>query len=159
MSAPRWPTLIVLMISVAALGVAVGAWFRPLPDDKTVTSSKLSFTDQQVADAKASVCAAFDKAHQAVVIARARSGSTDPTAQLAVAEGGWQALETSSEYLRVKLVELPATRTDLVDAVNKLTDVYQELTVDYLANVSDSELQPLLHASDQITSTIERLCR
>ena len=153
---------VTLLIALAALGLAIGAWFRPLPGNKPPSAeAKPTFTNQQVADAKTSVCAAFKKTDRALDLSSARDGGNDPTATLAVATSVRQVLDFSSRYLHAKLAEEPATPPDLADAVRKLANSYQEVTMGYLAGLtnSDSDLQPSLHAGDEATFRIRGLCK
>lgn len=155
----RWVVLASLTIGVLALGVAIGCWFRPPADNKGPASSPATkYTDQQVVEAKAKVCAAHQKVHHAVGLTSGRS-SDDPSGHLAIATSARQALDAGGRYLLSKLAEEPATPADLTEAVRKLANSFQELTVDYLAEVSDAELDPLLRTSDQATLTIESLCK
>jgi hypothetical protein len=140
---------------LVTLGVAIVGWFRPVQPKPT---PPLTYTAQQISDAKAKVCAAHDKVHHAVGLTSGRSGD-DPTLHLAIATSGRQALDVGGSYLLTTLAEQPATPPDLAGAVRKLANTFQELTVDYLAEVSDSELDPLLRTSDQLTTTIEGLCK
>jgi hypothetical protein len=140
---------------LVTLGVAIGGWFRPV---QLKPPQPLAYTAQQTADAKAKVCAARDKVHHAVGLPSGRN-SDDPTLHLAIATSGRQALDVGASYLLTTLAEQPATAPDLAAAVRRLANTFQELTVDYLAEVSDSELDPLLRTSDQLTLTIEGLCK
>ncbi|WAJ42976.1 hypothetical protein OK015_17160 [Mycobacterium sp. Aquia_216] len=137
------------------LGVAIVGWFRPV---QPKPPSPPTYTAQQTADAKAKVCAAHDKVHHAVGLTSARS-SDDPTLHLALATSGRQALDVGGDYLLTTLAQQPATPPDLAAAIHKLANTFQELTVDYLAEVSDAELDPLLRTSDQLTLTIQGLCK
>ncbi|MDI3313416.1 MAG: hypothetical protein QJR12_03730 [Mycobacterium sp.] len=141
-------------------GVAIGGWFRPLPDNKPLPASPAPiYTDQQVGEAKASVCAAFDKAHHALVVAGARNFGEDQVAKQVVAEGGWEALTTGSEYLLTTLAEEPATPPDLAQGIRKLAKLYQILALNFISDVSHSEQDSVLRNSDEATLTIERLCK
>jgi hypothetical protein len=156
----RWLAFASLAIALVALGVAIGAWTRPLPDNKPASAPPPpSFTNQQIADAKSIVCAAFQEAHQAVVATSARSGGSDPTAILAVATSVRQARDVGSGYLLTTLAEEPATPPDLTKSVRKLANLYQKLTIGLLAELSDSDLEPLRRDSDETTSTIQGLCK
>jgi hypothetical protein len=53
-------SLFMFAITLVAVGAAVAAWLRPLPE-KSATPSEVTFSAQQVADAKANVCAAYWK--------------------------------------------------------------------------------------------------
>jgi hypothetical protein len=146
-----------LGIALLAIGVAIGAWFRPLPKNEPPPAP--TYSSQQVADAKAKVCAAYGKVREALAVAGARGGSNDPTASLAIATGSRQALDVGSRYLLAALAHEPATASELVTAVRKLADLYQELTINYLADASDSEVAPLRRAADEPTSAIDGICR
>lgn len=142
---------------LVTLGVAIVGWFRPVPA-KPPAAATPRYSSQQVADAKTRVCAAYEKVHHAVGLTSSRS-SDDPTLHLAIATSGRQALDVGGNYLSTMLGQEPATPPDLAAAIRKLANTFQELTVDYLAEVSDSELDPLLRTSDQVSSTIESLCK
>jgi hypothetical protein len=146
---------LLLVAILVTLGVGIVGWFRPVAAKPPPPPR---YSDQQVADAKARVCVAHEKVHHAVGLTSSRS-SDDPTMHLAIATSGRQALDVGGNYLLTTLAQEPATPPDLAAAVRKLANTFQELTVDYLAEVSDSELGPLLRASDQATLTIENLCK
>jgi hypothetical protein len=157
----RWPTFVILAIALAVVtGIAIAGWFLPLSENKPSAASPAPrYTDQQVSDAKSKVCSAYQKVHHAVLVASARNGGSDPTAQLAVATAVRQALDVGRGYLLTTVAEEPATPPDLAAAVRKLAGLFEVLAVDYLAEVSDSELEPSLRASDDATLTIEGLCK
>ncbi|MGH7042836.1 MAG: hypothetical protein ACREFY_11975 [Acetobacteraceae bacterium] len=157
----HWPAFISLAIALVSLAVGVVGWFRPAPhNNEPPAPPKPTYTDQQVTDAKTSVCAAFGKIDHALGVADAlRSGASDSTAQLAVATSTRQVFEVGSRYLLTKLTEEPATPPDLADAVRRLANSYQEAVVGYLADLSDSELRPSLNAGDEATLAIRRLCK
>ena len=95
----RWPMFTFLVIALAVMALAVGSWFRPLPSTKASAPPAPTYTDQQVASAKANVCAAFEKIDHAVALSDAEgASSTDRSAQLAAALGR-QVLDFGSRYL------------------------------------------------------------
>jgi hypothetical protein len=69
-------------ITLVAVTAAVGAWPRPMPETKSAVPP--TFRDQQVADAKAKVCAAYQKVRRANETNATRNGG-DPNLQLLVA--------------------------------------------------------------------------
>jgi hypothetical protein len=149
------------VLSVAllvTLGVAIVGWYRPVPAKSPPAPT---YSNQQVADAKAKVCAAYEQVRKAGDVAGARNGGSDPTSILTVATSTRQVLEVGGRYLMTKLDAEPATPPDLAAAVRKLATVYQEMTVDYLDGLSNSDpdLDPLLRAGDEAHSTIENLCK
>ncbi|MDI3313424.1 MAG: hypothetical protein QJR12_03770 [Mycobacterium sp.] len=149
------------MTALAVIGaIAIGAWFRPLPDNKPLPASPgPTFTDQQVSDAKAGVCASYQQVHSAVGLNMARDLGNDPVAQLLVATAARQALLAGSEYLITTLSEEPATPPDLAAAVRKLATLFQNYTIDYLNGRMNSEIESSLRVGDETTLVIERLCK
>ena len=74
-----------LLMAPAAMALAIGSWFRPLPSNKASALPAPIYTDQQ-ASAKAKVCTAFEKIEHAVNLSdNERTSSSDRTAQLAAA--------------------------------------------------------------------------
>ncbi|OBA64091.1 hypothetical protein A5647_03250 [Mycobacterium sp. 1100029.7] len=147
--------MLLASVLVVILSVAIVGWFQPT---RLKPPPVQSFSAQQVAEAKMRICAAYEKVHHAVGLTSGRS-SDDPTLHLAIATSGRQALSVGGSYLLTTLAEQPATPPDLAGAVHRLATTFQKLTVDYLAEVSDTELDPLLREADQLTSTVEGLCR
>lgn len=159
----RWPTFASLLVALVAIGLAIGCWFRPPPSTKASPAPPTpSYTDQQTADAKAHMCAAFAKVDHALDVAGARSGGNDdPTMQLAAATSTRQVLDAGSRYLLTELAEQPATPPDLATAVREQANSFQELMIGYLDELTNTapEQQPVLKASDDATLTIRRLCK
>jgi hypothetical protein len=157
----RWPSLTALAIALIALAVSLVGWFRPAPhNDQTSAQPKPTYTDKQVANAKANVCTAFGNVDHALALAYARDGGNDPTARLAVATSVQLALEAGSRYLLATLAEEPVTPSELSTAVHKQTNAYQKALIGFLdgLTVSDPGQQPTVDASDEATLTIRRLC-
>jgi hypothetical protein len=156
----RWPSLITL--AIALIGVVVGfvGWFRQVPHHDQPPPKPI-YSDQQVVDAKAKVCAAFEQVDRALGVAAALTGSRDSTAILAVATSTRQVLDFGNRYLMTKLAEGPATPSDLATAVRKQADAYQELLLGYLDGLQygDHDLQPATNASAEAEDTIKRLCK
>lgn len=150
--------IVSLVIAFVAIGIAVGAWFRPLPKNEPPRAP--TYSSQEVADAKGKVCAAYAKVHHALVLSAERNGGSDPTAVLAVATSGRQVLDTGSRYLSTRLSEAPATPSELSIAIKGLASAYQELAMGYLDGLTntDSQLKSSLEAADNATSTLERIC-
>jgi hypothetical protein len=154
-------TFAIFVISVAALMVAIGAWFRPLRDSTPAITAAPTYNEQQVDEAKSKVCAAFSQVDHALDIAGARNGGNDQTAVLAVATSTRQVLEVGSRYLSTKLSEEPSLAPDLQEAVQQLAISWQALAVGYLSGLTDLDagLQPYLRATDEATSRTRQLCK
>jgi glutathione S-transferase len=155
----RWPTAAWVLAITLVAAVAIAGWLRPMHDRKS--SPAPTYTDQQVANAKTNVCAAFAQVDRALGVAQSFSGSSDPTAVLAVATSTRQALDFGSRYLLMKLADEPATPSDLATAIRNESDSYQQLIIGYLDGLqySDPKMQPAITASGQATDTIRRLCK
>ncbi|MCV7007242.1 hypothetical protein [Mycobacterium gordonae] len=146
-----------LGIALVAAGIAIGAWFRPLPKNDPPPAP--TYSSQQVADAKSKVCAAYRLVRKALSATGSRDGGTDPTATLAVATSSRQALEVGSRYLLSELEEAPATTVDLALALRKLAGLYQAIAISYLAEVDEAEIEPLRRAAEQPSMDIDRFCK
>jgi hypothetical protein len=144
-----------LVITLVAVGAAIAAWLRPMPAAPPAPS-KPTYSDQQVADAKSKVCDAYQKVRRASDMNANRNGGDDPTAQLAVAINERQIYDAGSAYLLTTLGDEPATPSDLAAAVRKLADLFQVITLNFLA--SDQSM-PERNAADQAVSTIQGLCK
>lgn len=141
---------------LVVLGVAIVGWFRPLPNKPVSTPS---YTSQQIEDAKAKVCAAYEKVHSAIGVSMGRDLGSDPASQLIVATSARQSLLAGSEYLTTTLSEEPATAPELAAAIRKLASLFQQYTVDYLNGRTNAEMESSLRAGDDTTSTIVNLCK
>jgi hypothetical protein len=132
-----------------------------LPDNRPYPQAEPTYTAEQTAQAKASVCDAYQKEQRALDLAGARNGGDDPMAMLAVATAIRQVLDVGSRYLLAKLAEKPATPPDVTNAVRNLARLDLELTIGYLDGLSNSdpELQTSLKAGDQAALTVQRLCK
>lgn len=156
----RWPGYVSLVIALAAVGVAIGAWFSPLRhNEPSPAPSPPSFSDQQVTEAKAKVCAAYEQVHKAVLSNTGRSGGSDPTAQLAVAANARMALFDGGQYLLSRLTEEPATPPDLAKATRALVASYQQLAIDYMADATDREKEASGDAVNKAGTTVYQICK
>lgn len=153
----RWLTFATLLISLAALGFAVAAWLRPMPEPSPPpVAAAPSFTDQQVADAKGKVCEAFDRLRHALDVNAARNGGDDPNLQLLVAVNDRQIYIGGSAYLLTVISGAPATPPGLAEAVANLAKLYQIITLDFLAS---EDRMPERLAADDAASIIQGLCK
>jgi hypothetical protein len=157
----RWTAVAWLVALALVAGVAIVGWLRPTQDHKSSGSPAPAYTDQQVATAKANICAAFDKVQHATDLAHSHVGSPDYSTQLAASALTNVALDSGSRYLLTKLAEEPATPVDLATAVRNEANAEQEALIGYLngLSASDPQMQPAVNASEEATATIRRLCK
>ena len=146
-----------LGIALLAIGVAIGAWFRPLPKNEQPPAP--TYSSQQVADAKAKVCAAYKRVNHAVLANTGRGGDNDPATLLGVAANARMALFDGGEYLLRILAHEPATAPDLATATRALADAYQELALDYMAEADDPRLESSRNAIDLAGAKEDEACK
>jgi hypothetical protein len=152
----RWPTFVMLVITLVAVGAAIAAWLRPIPHETSTKPAAPTYSEQQVADAKSKVCAAFEKVHSVIQLNSTRAGGEDANSQLLVAVNARQILMTGSAYLLTVLSDEPATPQDLAAPINKVARLYQTVTLDGLA--SDLSI-PKQNEANATGSQIESLCK
>ncbi|MGA9490622.1 MAG: hypothetical protein WBV80_10295 [Mycobacterium sp.] len=126
----RWIAPAGLAIGVVALALTLVQWFDP----SSQGNGSPSFSDQQIKEAKTSVCAAYTTVHRAVVVNTHLEPSPNGDS-LAVATSARLALYGGGSYLRDHLARAPATPADLAKAVDSLATTLEDLAVNYLADV------------------------
>jgi hypothetical protein len=152
----RWPMVVMFLITLVAVGAAVAAWLRPTPHSVSATPPAPTYSEQQVADAKSKVCAAYWKVQNVVTVNVARTAGDDPNSQLLLAVNARQVFATGSAYFMTTLAEEPATPADLARAANDIAHLYQVMILDGL--VGDRN-DPAHSAADQAGFKIQRLCK
>jgi len=154
---PRWPAFAALAVALIALAVSLVGWFRSEPHNNQ-PSPKPTYTQLQIADAKAKVCAAFAKLDRAVGVLKALPPDSDA---LVVAVNTRQVFDVGSRNLFTTLAEEPATPQDLASAIRQQANAFQDLFIGYIdgISISDPDLQPAVNANDEARSTIQRLCK
>lgn len=159
----RWPTFAILALASIAVGIAVAGWFRPIDARTSSPPTPLvpAFTEQQIADAKASVCGAYKTVRQAAVVNTNRPNPVpgDIIGDYLVSANARLALYTGGDYLFNHLAMEPATPTSLRDRIRSLAETFQELTMNYLAESPDSVLNSLRQTMEIDTQTIDNMCQ
>jgi hypothetical protein len=152
----RWPMFVMFLITLVAVGAAVAAWLRPIPHNISATPAAPSYNEQQVADAKAKVCAAYEKVLKTSNVNSARTAGDDPNSQLLIAINWRQVFIASSIYLSTTLAEQPAAPPDLSTEVKNLIDLYQVVTLDGMVGDRNDAGH---NAANQTGETIQSLCK
>jgi hypothetical protein len=154
---PRWPAFTALLIALIALAVGIASWFRPTPQNHQ-PPSKPTYTQQQVADAKAKVCGVVEKFNRAVSVNNALPRGNDP---IVAAVNSRQIFDVFSRQLLATLAEEPATPADLATAVRELASTLEEAVIEYEDGFSNSdpEMRPTMDASSAAANTIQQLCK
>jgi hypothetical protein len=148
-------------VALIAVAVAVAAWLRPVPDNGPPASSAPTFTDQQIADAKADVCAAYKVVTHAVRVNTHRPNPApgDEVGILAAAANGRLALYAGGNYLLDRLIADPATPDALVTGVRSLANTLQKFGIDALADEPDTIQDQLRRNLDIDVEVIDQLCQ
>jgi hypothetical protein len=158
----RWPVFAMLVITLIAVGAAVAAWLRPLPEAKTPSTPLVpTFTDQQVADAKAQVCDAYRLADKAVVINTHRTNPVpgDEIGSLATGVSSDFSLYASGDYLVDTARDEPATPSELAKAIDSFGKTLKEIAMNDLAGEPGAVRDPLRRTVDAESATIKGLCQ
>ena len=153
----RWIAPAGLAVGVLALTLTLVQWFHP----SSHANGSPSFSDQQVKDAKTSVCAAYTTVHRAVAMNTHLENPPDggPLGPLVVATSARLTLHGGGSYLRDRLTKQPATPEDLAKAVDSLATTLEDLAVNYLAGVPAFVQDPLRHNLDGQLVDVDGRCK
>lgn len=153
----RWIAPAGLAAGLVALTLTLVQWFH----QPSHGNGAPSFSDQQVKDAKARVCAAYTTVHRAVTINTHLQNPPDggPIGLLTVATSARLALYGGGSYLRDRLTKEPATPEDLAKAVDSLATTLDDLAVNYLADVPGFVQDPLRHKLDEQLVDVDGRCK
>lgn len=147
----RGLTYVALAIAVIATVLAIVGWFRPTPPPPPQAHpSAPTYTEQQIADAKAKACAAVDLVHKGVALQSGANKSDGVSADPAVAEAqaanARLSIISGSWYLRDHLD--PATPQPIADMVRHLSDIMLDMGANYLAGARDADPSQSVLLSD-----------
>jgi len=154
----RWIAPAGLVAGVVALTLTLVQWFH---HPASHGNGSPSFSDQQVKDAKTSVCAAYTTVHRAVAINTHLQNPPGggPVGSLAAATSARLALYGGGSYLRDRLTKQPATPEDLAKAVESLATTLEDLAVNYLADAPGFVQDPLRHNLDERLVDVDGRCK
>jgi hypothetical protein len=151
-----------LVMTLIAIGAAVAAWLRPLPEPKPPSSPPPhSFTAKQTDDAKANVCDAYKIVYKSVYGNTHRTNPVPGDEIGGLATGVYAPLAnyTGGDYLLDRLAGEPATPRELANPIKSLGNTLKKLAMVDLAGEPDSALDPLRHAAGADFATIDGLCK
>lgn len=149
--------IIAIALAAAALGVAIGSWFRPAPEP--TPAAEPVFTDSQVADAKKQVCDAFQLARNAIVTAGNKQ-DPDPTVDLALNANGRLAFFAGAQYLNDVINQSPAAPPELRRAAEQYSTGYRQMALVLLADKRPADMdKSILDAGDAANEKLKQICQ
>ncbi|HEU4361124.1 MAG TPA: hypothetical protein VFR27_06390 [Mycobacterium sp.] len=151
-----------LAIAVVALAVGVGAWLRPMPGPGlAAVLPEPTYTDEQIASAKANVCEAFSLVKQGVITNTHRINPVpgDVIGDLATGVYAPVMIYQGADYLLGDLATEPATPPELANAIKSLGRTMKKLAMIDLAIKPDSVRDPVKQAAEADSAAIDELCR
>ncbi|ODR11923.1 hypothetical protein BHQ15_01135 [Mycolicibacillus koreensis] len=145
------------MIATIALAVAIAGWFRPPASPAPETTP--TYTDQQIADAKAKACEAFDLVDRGVVLQTQVAPNDESEMVEARAANARLAIFSGAIYLKDHMD--PATPEHLALEINHLATVMLDLNANYLAGArdTDSGQSNRLADGEVLITRIEEICK
>jgi len=168
---PPWPsappggqsralTFVAIAIGVIGTCLAVAGWFRASPvAPPAQRSASPTYTEQQIADAKARACDAFQTVLKGVTLQTHGEASSDPSMRKAQAVNGQLSLVAGGGYLRDRVD--PATPTQLAADIRKTSDILLDLGANALAGAQNAD-QPqagLLSEAQSSFAEVQEQCK
>jgi len=151
-TSPRSIAFVALAVAVIAVAVAIVPWVHP--------GSFHSFSDQQSAQAKANVCAAWAPVRRSVWVGTPNPRPGDPVAQDAVAANVRLAMLGGGSFLKEIVDAEPAAPADLANAVKSVANTLEWMGVYYLARLdTHGVIDPLRQKLDSEGAAIDKLCK
>jgi hypothetical protein len=144
-------------VAVAALGLAIGAWFRPTTTTPAVPTTP-QYSEQEVADAKKNLCDAYDTMYRAVKKAGTTT-SEDPNQRYMIALNTRLAFNTSADFLLGELGRNPASPSDLQEAVRRAAISYQSMVLAQIAESNKDELDTAYAEVDSGHNAVKTACK
>lgn len=142
-----------LVLGLLGLGIGTAAWFRAAPKPEAAPT----YSEEQVAEAKDAVCAAYARGEQAVQAAGAKTAQS-PEDVLPIAVNTRLAEATLADHLKSELDANPATPRELEALMRGLTREYYEIALKQLSDGTAADIQPLAHVADDLISKIQQIC-
>ena len=151
----RLPMIIAIVIALIAVAIAIASWFRPAT--KVETPATKTYSEQEIADAKKTVCDAYGRAFNALT---ANSRQPDsPNEGLAVIAHSRIAIHAAATYLNTTLGDQPAAPEEVTTPVKLLANQYQQMVLDQIGGADRTTLDADYKNADTLTSKISKVCK
>jgi hypothetical protein len=152
----RLPLILVSLLALVSLGIAVASWFRPTPSVES-TSSAPQYSDEEIAEATASICSAWDKVFKALITSGYQT-SEDPTVNQIFGVQMKIALHASGDYLHAQLLRSQAADSRLLAATERLADSYHQAVLSQLSGAPESEIEAIKSDIREAEGAIKQEC-
>lgn len=150
----RWLTYLALALAVVATVLAIVGWFRPSQPSRSQHTAAPSYTEQQVSDAKARTCTAFDTVKRGTTLQTNLPPTDDPALANVQATHAQLSLVAGGMYLREQLD--PATPATLAADIRSLSNTLLGLGANAIAGARNTD-QPQASRMDQANSAFGRV--
>ena len=143
-------------LGLGVLGAVLGVLGLFFP-----THGGVKYSDQQVQEAKTSVCDAAKKVRQAVGVSThlQNPDPNSPIAGIAVAGNARLGLFAGGQYLRAVVAQNPAAPADLAASAVKTANALEELSLNYLGGAPETVQNPLRKDLDAQVGELDGLCQ
>lgn len=150
--------LMIVALVIAVIAVVAAGWLVWTRSSSSGHSS--SYSDEEIDNAKSSLCTATLKTRRAVVrnTHLKSPNPDDPIAGLAIAANARLALSGGGAYLHDQLAVSEAAPKELTDGVGNLAITLEELGISYLAGEPNDARDTLRQDLDDQMKEIGKLC-
>ena len=158
----QWLPFLTLAIALVGLGVGIGAWLRPIAGEgEPPVPAAPTYTEEQIAQAKANVCEAYRLVKQVIVSNTHRSNPVpgDAIGDLATGIYGDVSLYQGGDYLLNHLIGEPALPEMLASSATSAARTMKRLAMIDLAGDPDSVRATVHHEVNEQLLHLDELCR
>lgn len=158
---PVFTAVASLAVALVAVGIAIAAWLRPMPERPASAPPEPSYSDEQIAAAKANICEAVEVATNEVA---ENSHKPHPitekeTDALAVITNGRLAVYAGGDYLLYRLTTEVGVPNELASSVRSLANTYKVAGIHALNNEPDAFFTRLRKEIDSYIAAIRGDCQ
>lgn len=151
--------MIVAFVGIfVAIGLGVVALLRPAAQAAAAAETAPKYSDQQVAEAKKTVCDGHDLASRVNRSAGTKSSDV-PGLRFGIAHNIRLGGSAMGEYMLALPGENPATPGTLADSVRKFAMASQETTLLQIADTDEAELNTTCKKIDAAAAEVAQACK
>ncbi|WP_445168215.1 hypothetical protein ACTXG7_02140 [Mycolicibacterium sp. Dal123E01] len=149
-------SIVAIVLSLVVGGLAIAALTKPTP--KAEAPAAKAYSEQEIADAKKSVCDAYSTAIH-TLDANKRKSTVNPADDFALAINTRLTVETVAGYLS-QIADLhPALRPDLSSKVSNLVGAYRDIVLRQIGDADQASLDASYQRADEAQTVVEQVCK